>query len=140
MKTLHITGKLKASNPDEVNDISHHNVWRAMSFKHSLFVLKDFNVLWKFGELEFSRQRTVEDGETAANEFIEKLAAVLVEEGIPELGLRGEIILVISDNEHIEGTIIHRLLVEDEQVLHSKADFNWENYTVTNVTAKQGAQ
>jgi hypothetical protein len=129
MKTQKAFGTLKVTNADKINEIGHHKVWAATA-KHSLIILVNYNILWDLGILEISRQDSVQDGEAAANEFIKKLAAILTEDGIPELGLKGEIILVTSDDDFNEDTVIRRILIENNQALHSQADFNWENYTI----------
>lgn len=127
MKTQHILGKLKISHPDKNTETAHHNLWKAAD-KHNFFEISDPD-LWPMGVLNLRQQKYVTDGKLAATDFINKLAAVLKEDGIAELGLTGEITLVTSDSDARIGTVLHRVLVIHNEVLYAQASLQWENYT-----------
>lgn len=128
MNVQNVIGKLKVTKPEQINESTHHNIWLALS-KHSFFAIVEPN-LWDSGVLKVSRQECVTDGKLAATEFINKLAAILKEDGIPQLGLHGEITLVTTDDANTDSTVIHRILVKDNEALYSQASLKWENYTV----------
>lgn len=83
MNVQNVIGKLKVTKPEQINESTHHNIWLALS-KHSFFAIVEPN-LWDSGVLKVSRQECVTDGKLAATEFINKLAAILKEDGIPQL-------------------------------------------------------
>jgi hypothetical protein len=126
MKTQHALGKLKITKTENITEATHHNIWLALR-KHSFYSIVEPN-LWEIGNLKVSSQRYVKDGKLAATEFINKLAAILIEEGIPELGLNGEITLITTDDETSESTVVYRLLVKNNTVLYAKADLKWDDY------------
>lgn len=133
MNLQNIIGKLKVTKPEQINESTHHNIWLALS-KHSFFAVVEPS-LWDHGILKVNRQAYVTDGKTAATEFINKLAAFLIEDGIPQLGLIGEITLVTTGEEYTDSTVLHRILVKDNQALYSQASLKWENYTVAETPA-----
>ena len=128
MNREHVIGKLKVTKLEQITENTQHNIWLALN-KHCLFSIIE-PALWEKGVLKVSSERVVTDSKLAATEFINKLAAVLIEDGIPELGLHGEITLVTTSEDFTDNTAIHRILVDNNQVLYSQTDFNWENYTV----------
>lgn len=127
MKMQHALGKLDIAASDKISPAIHHSIYSAIH-KNNFIFLTDAH-LWETGVLNIDRQRYVNDGDTAVTEFVGKLAAILLEEGIPELELNGEIILTINGEENSDDIAIYRILVENNTVFYAKADLKWENYT-----------
>ena len=119
-------GKMVVTNTDKLTEITHHNIWVALR-KYAFASSMVEPQLWDIGILKVSRHGNVKNGEIAVKEFIENLAGFLTEEGIPELGIYGEITLITTDYKKNE-TSIHRILVENSQARYSQASLNWENY------------
>jgi hypothetical protein len=138
MNREHVIGKLKVTKPERITESTQHNIWLALN-KHCFFSIIE-PALWEKGVLKVSSERHVMDGQLAATEFINKLAAVLIEDGIPELGLTGEITLVTTGDETSDNTLIHRILVTNNNVLYSQASLKWENYTVADTHLHTGPE
>lgn len=127
-------GKMTVINGGKLTEITHHNIWVALR-KYSFASTMVEPQLWDIGILKVSRHGNVKNGETAVKEFIEDLAGFLTEEGIPELGLYGEITLVTTDYKNNQ-TSIHRILVENGQARYSQSSINWENYQTAEPNTK----
>jgi hypothetical protein len=128
MKTQQAIGKLTVTNTDKITESTHHNIWLALK-KHDFYSVGE-PALWETGLLKVSDERYIMNGKEAATEYINKLAAVLTEKGIPELELTGEITLVTTGDENSDDIVVHRILVRDNQALYAQATLNWDAYKV----------
>lgn len=119
MNIQHVTGRLQATNKEGINERTHHSIWLAANATN-WYSLTDAP-LWDHGIILIGEQKTVNDGDAAAKQLIDKIAVFIKEPGIPELELEGEIAVVITGEE----TIVYHVQVANNEAKYTKADLAW---------------
>lgn len=119
MRNMHIQGTLTGTVPDAVTVRTGSRIYDAVQATASWSATLPAN--WEKGIIEFDKTTYADGGDNSPLDFINRLNDMMWRVGVTELGLKGEISVIITGEE----PVVFRVIVENSEVTYQKASLSW---------------
>lgn len=130
MKTKHLSGELRPTNPKAVTFNISHFIYKALMYSNLSRAI-DNDAKWDKGIIQVNTKFGAPGGEVfgktltpESRRIVESLADFLKAEKVSELGLEGTITLTLEDSETSEVNTV-RITVSKGQVAYQQAAYVW---------------
>lgn len=130
MKTKHLSGELRPTNPKAVTFNISHFIYKALMYSNLSRAI-DNDAKWDKGIIQVNTKFGAPGGEVfgktltpESRRIVESLADFLKAEKVSELGLEGTITLTLEDSETLEVNTV-RITVSKGQVAYQQAAYVW---------------
>jgi hypothetical protein len=134
MKTKHLSGELRPTNPKAVTFNISHFIYKALLY-NNLSRAIDNDAKWDKGIIQVDTKFGAPGGEVfgktltpESRRIVESLADFVKAERVSELGLEGTITLTQEDSQTLEVNTI-RITVSEGKVTYHQAYFVWTEET-----------
>jgi hypothetical protein len=123
MNKQHILGRLTPTTPKAITKRTYRHIYEAVT-KNKLYGIV-FAENWEEGIFTLNNDTPNVPAEecSSALEFITRLTNLINTKGIVELGLKGEVIVMVPK---LKNPVVFRLIVENGEVLHQHANLVWD--------------
>jgi hypothetical protein len=124
METQYIVGKLTPTRPEAIKKRTYRYIYDAVTNNNLYGIV--FSSNWEEGILHLDNHTPNVPAEEcpSALEFITRLNKLLQAKGVKELGLKGEITVIVPS----ANPVIFKLIIADGNIYHWQAGLHWDDH------------